>query len=195
MKILRISCSPFGPDARSHQLSEKIVQSLFEYSTSTATLTERMIGLAPVPHIDASRAKASEDRHSETLIQELEDADAVVIATPMHNFGVPSVLKAWIDHVVRAGRTFDITAAGKQGRLEDRPVLIAVSSGGRYSGDRAYQPDFLTPYLEAVLGAIGLKSITFFSIQGTGLGPDVITEAAIKAERAIQDYFSRNAVS
>jgi FMN-dependent NADH-azoreductase len=148
-----------------------------------------MLGVEPIPHIDASHTRADGDDDCEAVIRELERADAVVIATPMHNFGVPSVLKAWIDHVVRAGRTFEITAAGKKGRLEDRPVLIAVASGGRYSGERAFQPDFLTPYLEAVLGTIGLKSIRFFSIQGTGLGPDAVAQATLEADRAIQAYF------
>jgi FMN-dependent NADH-azoreductase len=184
MKILRISCSPHGVDARSHQLSEKLVRSLAECSTSAWTLTDRMIGIAPIPHIDASGATGL----SEELIQELENADAVVIATPMHNFGVPSVLKAWIDHVVRAGRTFEITAAGKQGRLADRPVWIAVASGGRYSGERAYQPDFLTSYLEAVLGSIGLKSIRFFSIQGRG--QDCFVSPDHPRPRPVQDAAS-----
>jgi FMN-dependent NADH-azoreductase len=84
---------------------------------------------------------------SEELIQDLEWADFVVIGTPMHNFTVPSALKAWIDHIVRVRRTFNVTTEGKVGTLRDRPVFIAVSSGGRFSGERARQPDFLTPYL------------------------------------------------
>ena len=85
---------------------------------------------------------------SEELIAEIESSDFVVIGTPMHNFTVPSALKAWIDHVVRARRTFKMTKEGKVGRLHDRPVFVAVSSGGRFSGERARQPDFLTPYLK-----------------------------------------------
>jgi hypothetical protein len=71
-----------------------------------------------------------------------EFADVVVIGTPMHNLTVPAALKAWIDHVVRARRTFTISAAGKVGTLRDRPVFVAIASGGRFSGERARQPDF-----------------------------------------------------
>src|SRR4051794_20973665 len=103
---------------------------------------------------------------SEELIQELESADCLVISTPMHNFTVPVALKAWIDHVVRVRRTFDETPQGKVSALHDRPVFVAVSSGGRFSGDRTHQPDFLTPYLKAILGTIGLHNVTFFSVEG-----------------------------
>jgi FMN-dependent NADH-azoreductase len=108
----------------------------------------------------------------------------------MHNFTVPSALKAWIDHVVRARRTFNVTKEGKVGRLRDRPVFVAVSSGGRFSGERARQPDFLTPYLKAVLGTIGLRDLTFFSVQGTGSGPDAVAEARTKTDQALQEYFA-----
>jgi FMN-dependent NADH-azoreductase len=127
---------------------------------------------------------------SEELIQELESSDFVVIGTPMHNFTVPSALKAWIDHVVRARRTFNVTKEGKVGRLRDRPVFVAVSSGGRFSGERARQPDFLTPYLKAVLGTIGLHDLTFFSVQGTGSGPVAVAAARAKADRTLQEYFA-----
>ena len=97
----------------------------------------------------------------------------------MHNFTVPSVLKAWIDHVVRVNRTFDITREGKVGRLRDRPVLVAVASGGLYSGDAARQPDFLTPYLKAILATVGLHDLRFFSVEGMAFG----TEAASLAQQ------------
>ena len=126
---------------------------------------------------------------SEELIQELESSDLVVIGTPMHNFTVPSALKAWIDHVVRVRRTFNVTPEGKVGTLRDRPVFVAVSSGGRFSGERARQPDFLTPYLKAILGTIGLHDLTFFSVQGTASGPDAVAEARRKTDQALEEYF------
>ena len=126
---------------------------------------------------------------SEELIQELERSDYVVIGTPMHNFTVPSALKAWIDHVVRVRRTFNSTREGYVGRLRDRPVFVAVSSGGQFSGERARQPDFLTPYLKAILGIIGLHDLTVFSIEGTALGPDAVVEARIRADQAIENHF------
>jgi FMN-dependent NADH-azoreductase len=127
---------------------------------------------------------------SEELIRELEGADVVVIATPMHNFTVPSALKAWIDHIVRVRRTFNSAANGYVGTLPDRPVFIAVSSGGRFSGPRARQPDFLTPYLKAIFGTIGLHDLTFFSAEGSALGPDALSDASVRADQALQGYFS-----
>jgi FMN-dependent NADH-azoreductase len=102
------------------------------------------------------------------LIAELERADVIVIGTPMHNLSAPSSLKAWIDHVVRARRTFTMTSSGKKGMLHDRPVYIAVASGGRFSGANAHQPDFLTSYLKTILASIGLCDVSFFTIEGTG---------------------------
>lgn len=99
------------------------------------------------------------------MIRELESADCLVIGTPMHNYTVPSALKAWIDHVVRANRTFTHIPTGKLGVLADRPVYVAVSSGGSFASEPARQPDFLTPYLTAILNTIGLRTIHFFSVQ------------------------------
>ena len=80
------------------------------------------------------------------LVQEIEAADVIVIGTLMHNYTIPSALKAWIDQVLRVGRTMKSTPAGKVGMLQHRPVFIGVASGGVFSGERANQPDFLTPY-------------------------------------------------
>jgi FMN-dependent NADH-azoreductase len=164
-------------------------------------LVNRAIGGGTISHVDANYALSQHSpaadisqegsiSRSEALIRELESSDFVVIGTPMHNFTVPSALKAWIDHVVRAGRTFHVTTEGKVGTLRDRPVFVAISSGGRFSGERARQPDFLTPYLKAVLGIVGLHDLTFFSVQGTGSGPDAVAEARTRTDQALQEYFS-----
>jgi FMN-dependent NADH-azoreductase len=203
-KILRVSCSPRGEDAESHRLSQKIVGFL-QREDPAAILVDRVVGDGTLPHVDAdyalSQGSSVDILHGETialsdeLVQELESADILVIATPMHNFTVPSMLKAWIDHVVRARRTFNVTPAGKVGLLRDRPVFVAIASGGRFSGERARQPDFLTPYLTAVLGIIGLHDLTFFSVQGTGSAPEAVAETRIQTDQALQDYFSSPARS
>jgi FMN-dependent NADH-azoreductase len=199
MKILHVSCSPRGQAAESYRLSQKIVGFLLE-SEPTAIVVDRVIGGRTIPHVDedyaisqGSSADISQEGSmvlSEELIRELEAADVLVIGTPMHNFTVPSALKAWIDHVVRVRRTFDVTREGKVGRLRDRPVFVAIASGGRFSGERARQPDFLTPYLTAVFGIVGLHDLTFFSVQGTGSGPDAVDEARARTDRVLQRYFS-----
>ncbi|SAL06653.1 NAD(P)H dehydrogenase (quinone) [Caballeronia arationis] len=200
MNILHISCSPRGQAAESSRLSQKIICLLMEREPG-ARVVNRAIGNGALPHIDENYARAQHSATaevtqegsvstSEELIEELESSDIVVIATPMHNLSVPSVLKAWIDHVVRARRTFEVTRDGKIGTLRDRPVFVAVSSGGRFSGKHARQPDFLTPYLRLILGTIGLHDVTFFSVEGTGAGRDAVTEARTRTDRALQAYFA-----
>lgn len=207
-KILHVSCSPRGQAAESDRLAQKIIGFLLR-SAPSAIVISRVIGGGALSHIDAEHATAlggvgeapveimerGSLARSEVLIQELESADFVVIGTPMHNFTVPSVLKAWIDHIVRDRRTYNLTTDGKIGALHDRPVFVAVSSGGRYSGGRARQPDFLTPYLKAILGMIGLHDLTFFSVEGTGLGPDAVAEARIKADEALEAHFGPQALT
>lgn len=198
MKILHVSCSPHGQASESHRLSQHIISLLLK-AKPEAIVTSRVVG-GGIPHVDENYAmsqQSAEDlgqggalSRSEELIQELENADVVVIGTPMHNFTVPSALKAWIDHVVRVRRTFNVSPQGKVGLLRDRPVFVAVSSGGRFSGENARQPDFLTPYLKAVLGITGLHALSFFSVQGTAFGPDAVAEARAQAEQALQVHFS-----
>lgn len=197
--ILHVSCSPRGQTAESDRLAQKIIGFL-QKREPTAILVNRVLGGGAIAHVDrdyamsqASFADVSDKGsmiQSEELITELERADFVVIATPMHNLTVPSVLKAWIDHVVRARRTFEVTPAGKVGLLSDRPVFLAIASGGRFSGERARQPDFLTPYLKAVLKMIGLHDLTFFSVQATIAGPDAVAATRAVTDEALQAYFA-----
>jgi FMN-dependent NADH-azoreductase len=130
-----------------------------------ARISRRDLGYEPIPHAGADYAAAV--LLAEQLIDEIERSDVVVIGTPMNNFTVPSVLKAWIDQILRVGRTMKSTAAGKVGMLSDRPVFVAIASGGVFAGERANQPDFLTPYLTAVLGCIGLNTVHYLPLQGT----------------------------
>jgi FMN-dependent NADH-azoreductase len=175
--ILHIDCSP-RMASHSRQLSAEIVERLLEVAPG-AVVKRRDLGTDPLPHAASDYAitlsspktlaaplEGSLDL-SEELIGEIEAADAIVIGTPMHNLTVPSVFKAWIDQIMRAGRTFQSTPAGKVGMIEDRPVFVAIASGGTFIGDGASQPDFLTTYLSAVLGSMGLKSIQFLPIQAT----------------------------
>jgi FMN-dependent NADH-azoreductase len=105
---------------------------------------------------------------SDALIAELLEADEIIIGTPMYNFGVPAVLKAWIDHVVRAGKTFQYGASGPEGLAKGRKVLVTIASGGVYdkaSGMESY--NYVTPYLRLILGFIGLTDVTFVHAGGT----------------------------
>lgn len=197
MKILRIDCSPRA-ESQSRKLSAAIVGRLLAMD-SDASVTHRDLGREPIAHPEADYAWALSSpatlaageakgalRLSETLIREVEAADVLVIGTPMNNFTVPSVLKAWIDQILRVGRTIGMSAAGEKiGLLQDKPVYVGIASGGSFTGARANQPDFLTPYLVAALGCVGLKSPQFFAVQGTAfLGDEQLAadrEAALAA--------------
>ena len=177
MHILHIDSSP-RRESHSRRLSAAIVERLLEIAPK-ASIRRRDLGAQPLPHTlpdyavalstPATLAAPPEGSldESERLIRELEAADAIVIGTPMHNYTLPSVLKAWIDQVLRVGRTMQSTPAGKVGLLRDRPVFIGVASGGVFSGARANQPDFLTPYLTLALNSIGLNTLQFLPIQAT----------------------------
>jgi FMN-dependent NADH-azoreductase len=190
MKILHISASPRGADGDSHCLSEHVLHHL-RRRVRGAEVVRRFLWQDEIPQVDAAYTRALATGRddaggaslalSDTLIAELEAADVLLIGTPMHNLTVPSSLKAWIDHVVRAHRTMRLTPQGKFGTLADRPVFVAVSSGGMRTGPRARQPDFFEPYLRAVLGMIGLRDITLFSMEGTALGADRAAAARVEA--------------
>jgi FMN-dependent NADH-azoreductase len=198
MNILHVSCSPRGQASESYRLSQNIVGLLLRRDP-TATVIDRHIGNGDIAPVDADYAASQQSsadvsregsaRRSEQLIQELEHADVVVIATPVHNYTVPATLKTWIDHIVRVRRTFELTPQGKVGTLRDRPVFVAVSAGGKYSGEKARQPDFLTAYLRAILGMIGLHDLRFFSVEGTAFGPEAVAEARSRADRALREHF------
>ncbi|VVM41922.1 FMN-dependent NADH-azoreductase 1 [Pseudomonas fluorescens] len=199
MKILHVTCSPRGEASESYRLSSIIVGLLRE-ADPQASVISRVVGGDALSPIDAPYAisqQASADvsstgsiARSDALIDELHSADVLVIGTPMHNFTIPSTLKLWIDHVARVRRTFNVGAQGKTSLLRDRPVYVAVSSGGRFSGVTPRQPDFLTPYLKAVLGMIGLHDVNFFSVEGTAMGPEAVAAARHKTDQALQAHFS-----
>lgn len=159
-----------------------------------ADLIDRDLAKEPPPHPDAAFYDAILSRSdapspaldcSEQMIAELEQADVVVIGTPMNNFTVPSTLKAWLDHVVRIRRTFVSTAEGKKGLLRDRPVIVAMASGGYVNDTPLGQPDFLTPYLRAILGCIGLNQVEFLRLEGLARGPEAVERALTQARATI----------
>lgn len=184
MNILHIDCSP-REQSHSRKLSAALVARLIAMDPE-ARITRCDLGLEPIPHAWGAYAtmvsspaallagQSNEAAElSEQLIEEVEAADVLVIGTPMNNFTVPSVFKAWIDQILRVGRTMGMTPAGKKiGLLKDKPVYIGIASGGVFTGDRAKQPDFLMPYLSAAFGCVGLKSLQFFPLQATAFLDD-----------------------
>jgi len=179
MNILHIDCSPRA-ESHSRPLSAAVVERLLAILPD-AKIRRRDLGHDPIPHAGsdyaavlatpASLAAAGRSSDalvlSEQLIHEVEESQVIVIGTPMNNFTIPSVLKAWIDQILRVGRTIESTPAGKVGMLRDRPVFVGIASGGVFTGDGANQPDFLTPYLSAAFGCIGLNTVHYLPLQAT----------------------------
>ena len=120
-------------------------------------------------------------------IEELFAADVLVIGAPMYNFGIPTQLKAWIDRVVVAGKTFKYTERGPEGLLPaGKKVFIATSSGGFYSGDSpAKILEHNESYLKGVLAHIGLKDVTVIRAEGVSISPEARQSAIENARHAI----------
>ena len=187
--ILHVDCSPRGAASFSRRLGGELMARLATRHPEARIVT-RDLAADPPPYVDEARAiamlmlpeargapEAAALACSEVLIGELEASDMLVISTPMHNYSVPAPLKAWIDHVVRIRRTFRSTPEGKIGLLPDRPTLVVTAAGGYHSTEPARQPDYLTPYLRAILATIGIRDVAFHNLEGMARGPDVVAGA------------------
>ena len=187
--ILQINSSLHGADAESSRLASEFVAALGglrERQGSTLPSLNRVIvrdlAATPVPHLTAERltalATVAAERtldqqrivsESDELVDELKRADVIVIGLPMYNFGVPSTLKAYFDHVARAGVTFRYTAEGPVGLLTGKKAYVFATRGGRYAGTTA---DLQTAYVRQFLGFVGIRDVEFVYAEGLALGAD-----------------------
>ncbi len=191
--VLYLTCSPRGAMSFSRRVGDELVAGL------GGAVLARDLAEDPPPMVDAgfsaailapvTEAVPPALAVSEALIRELEAADVLVIATPMNNFGVPAVLKAWIDQIVRINRTFRSTPEGKVGLLRDRPAYLVVASGGWFTGPSPTgtpaQPDFLTGYVRTVLETVGIRSLSIVALEGVTRGAEVAAAAIGKARAEI----------
>jgi len=181
-KILHIISSPrSGAASNSTQLGNKIIADLQEhYPGSTVwvnNVVEKDYAHLSNLHIEGYQLtpdnKTPEHRNitlpSDNAVDELSDADIIVISLPVYNFQLPSALKAWIDHIVRAGRTITYQTGFPEGLLLNKKVYLAIASNGVYSDGPMKAYDFAEPYLRFILGFIGLKDITTFRVEGLGM--------------------------
>jgi FMN-dependent NADH-azoreductase len=189
--ILQINASLFGESGQSSRLSAEFAATLADSTGSR--LVVRDLARNPVPHLTAERVTAfgtpasertlEQRRHvaeSDTLIDELRLADIVVLGLPMYNFGVPSTLKAYFDHVARAGVTFRYTDEGPAGLLTGKRAYVFATRGGRYAGTAN---DLQTAYVRQFLGFIGIRDVEFIYVEGLALG-DEQRERALAAAAA-----------
>lgn len=172
-------------------------------------IVHRDVGANPPPHLNAETLAAwvtpAEKRDAEqaslailsdALIDELFDADVVVIGAPMHNFSTSSGLKTWIDHVARAGRTFRYSEAGPKGLVTDKPVYVISSRGGFYSaGSGGEAADFQESQLVHVLRFMGLTDVTVVRAERLAFGPDSAKASIGDAERQVDEIVAGTAAS
>lgn len=196
--LLFVSSSLFGEASQSGKIATEFVDR-WSVAHASTNVIRRVLSADSIPHLTLatftaaatpadkrSAAETESAAFADTLIGELEAADVVVIAAPMYNLSIPSTLKAWIDHVARAGRTFRYSAAGPEGLLKGKKVFIVTGRGGIYSGDSPAKGfDFQEPYLRAALGLLGLTDISFIHVEGVAMGPDGLTTAQTRARTAI----------
>ncbi len=184
--ILRVDASARFQASYSRKLSDTVIAQF-----PNAKIIRRDLAAEAIPQItedwvDANFTPASDRnseqqailRQSDKLVEELEWADLLIISVPIYNFGVPASLKAWVDQVARAGRTFRYTAEGPEGLLKDKKAILLVASGGT-EVDSAI--DFATPYLRHVLGFLGITDVEVISADRLMPEPDRFEVALDKA--------------
>lgn len=180
-RVLVIESSARQQDSISRQLTRDFVNQ-WQTTHPADQITLRDLAVNPVPHLDANLLggwmKPEEQRNgdelkalarSNELTDEVLAADVLVLAAPMYNFTIPSTLKAWLDHVLRAGITFKYTETGPQGLLTGKRAYILTARGGIHAGASS---DHQEPYLRQVMAFIGIHDVTFIHAEGLNLGGD-----------------------
>jgi FMN-dependent NADH-azoreductase len=188
--LLKINASLFSSHGQSSQLTERFVAAWQESHAGT-TVVSRDLAAEPVPHLDGARfmsflAKPEERTaeqqavvaFSDALIDEVRNADVIVIGLPMYNFGVPSTLKAYFDHIARAGVTFKYTATGPEGLLTGKKAYILAARGGMYAGT---PKDSQTAYVRDFLAFLGITDVEFVYAEGLNMGDESKTAALATA--------------
>jgi len=198
VKLLHIDSSVLGPHSVSRQVSAAIVDRLRQ-ATPSLDLVYRDLTQIPLAHLSGSHLAAAQGAPapaelgpdlaaSAAVLNEFLDADIVVIGAPMYNFTIPSQLKAWIDRILVAGKTFKYGEQGVQGLAGNKRVIVAISRGGFYGpGTPAAVGEHLETYLRWVFGFIGVTNPEFISADGIQVGPEHREKAVAGALKAASD--------
>jgi FMN-dependent NADH-azoreductase len=177
--LLHLSTSPLASSI-SRELTREFVSN-WKASHPSGKVIDRDLAANPPKPLDQAwiyatftpeEARQPEQKdliaYSDEAIAELEQADEYVIGVAMHNFSIPSVLKLWIDQVVRRGRTFSYGAEGPKGLLSGKKATVLVATGGVYDAGSPYAAlNFIDPYLRTILGFIGITDVKFVTAGGT----------------------------
>ena len=195
MKLLHLDSSVLGPHSISRQVSAAIVDRLRQATPSLEVLY-RDLTQTPLAHLSGSHLAAAQGAPapaelapnlaaSAAVLDEFLAADVVVIGAPMYNFTIPSQLKAWIDRILVAGKTFKYGAAGPEGLAGGKRVIVAISRGGHYGAETPYVAgEHVETYLRWVFGFVGITDLEFVPADGIALGPDHREKALASALQA-----------
>jgi FMN-dependent NADH-azoreductase len=198
MKLLHIDSSVLGPHSVSRQVSAAIVDRLRQ-ATPGLEIVYRDLCSTPLAHLSGPHLAAAQGAvpeaallpdiaASQAVLEEFLAADIVVLGAPMYNFTIPSQLKAWIDRIVVAGKTFKYSAHGVEGLAGNKRVIIAVSRGGFYGPDTPMAVgEHLETYLRWVFGFIGVTNLKLISADGIQVGPEHREKALAGALQAATD--------
>jgi len=196
-KLLHIDSSVLGPHSVSRQVSAAIVDRLRQ-TAPNLDITYRDLSATPLSHLSGAHLAAAQGAAnpdaglaaditaSQAVLEEFLAADTVVLGAPMYNFTIPSQLKAWIDRIVVAGKTFKYDAQGPQGLAGDKRVIVAISRGGFYGpGTPTAALEHLESYLHGIFGFIGVTKLEFILAEGIQIGPEHREKALAGALQAV----------
>ncbi|MBR1124989.1 FMN-dependent NADH-azoreductase [Bradyrhizobium lablabi] len=195
MKLLHLDSSVLGPHSVSRQVSAAIVDRLRQ-ATPGLDVSYRDLTATPLAHLSGLHLAASQGATPDAALQpdiaagqavleEFLAADVVVVGAPMYNFTIPSQLKAWIDRILVAGKTFKYGPEGVQGLAGNKRVIVAISRGGFYgTGTPMAALEHLETYLRSVFGFIGVTNLEFISADGIQVGPEHREKAVTDALKA-----------
>lgn len=197
MKVLHIDSSLQGNNSTSSKIAKKLIEKLDIDNTKQQQITYRDLNVSQVPHLTdaifnafhtAEAERTIEQQAaaavSDQLIDEMSNSDVLIIAVPMYNFGVPSTLKAWIDHIARAGKTFAYTAEGPKPLLNMPKTYVIATRGGMYANTPA---DTQAPWLEQVLKFVGVQEVEFIFAEGVAMNSvdDVFSNADTRIDELL----------
>ena len=181
--ILRIDASARKSGSSSRRLTDSVIEKLAPETVTVRDLTdgisfvtEDWVNANFTDEADRTDAQKAELAYSDALVEELVAADTLVIGTPIYNFGVPAALKAWIDMIARARKTFHYTANGPEGLLTGKKAYVLIASGGTEMGSAI---DFASGYLRHVLGFIGITDVTFIGADQQMVKGEAALDAAM----------------
>lgn len=193
-KLLHIDSSARLAGSDSRRLSQQFVQQ-WVVSHPDYQVIERDLASKPLPHLDETMLAAMmspAEQHTpemaaitdriNLLVEEFLTADLIVLGVPMYNLGIPSTLKAYIDHIVMAGKTFTYTDTGAVGLVKDKPVYILTARGGIHAGAASDQQ---APYLKTLFNFIGIKNVNFIHSEGLNMGDEMRSQGIQSAQQEI----------